>query len=116
MLDAAVLAFALAAPSLTRRMMDSLPTCMFLRYGYQCPSCGGTRCVKYFFTGRFADAFSMNPYIFCMILYMALLLILLNVQLITERVKPVIRVMTHYITVIVLVSAFAAFGILRNFF
>ena len=78
-LDAALVAFALAAKHIAAWMMAYLPDCMYAKRGIMCPSCGGTRCVRNFFSGRFAEAFALNPFIFLLIIYLGIALVLGNI-------------------------------------
>lgn len=115
--DLGILALALLIPHISQFMLSSGPPCVFTLLGVQCPSCGATRCVRYFFTGQFSAAFSMNPFIFCLILYAILWLILVNVSCFTgwKPAGKISRFMVRPGVVITLAVAFALFGILRNF-
>ena len=77
-LDAGVLIFGLAAKFLASAMIDYLPDCVFARVGILCPSCGATRCVRELFSGHWGEAFMLNPFWFCLSLYLAAVLVLLN--------------------------------------
>ena len=114
LLDAAVLAAAATAPFLSRCLIDWLPDCPLRQFGLLCPACGGTRCVGAFFRGEWAEAFLLNPAVFLLIWYAAVLLLLVNLQPVTERVRPVVKGMIHPCTVVCLAVAFALFGIFRN--
>ena len=115
--DLAILALALLIPRLSQFLLNAGPPCVFARRGFLCPSCGGTRCVRYFFTGRFSQAFAMNPFIFILILYGIFWLFLVNLSCFT-RWKPAQKAASFMVSPGVVISfaiAFALFGILRNF-
>lgn len=54
--------------------------CKWALVGAQCATCGGTHCIESFLYGRFLDAFTWNPMVFCWILYGILTFVLLNVR------------------------------------
>ena len=115
--DLAILALALLIPRFSKLLLDAGPACIFTRWGLLCPACGGTRCVRYFFTGRFSLAFAMNPLIFILILYGIFWLFLVNLGCFA-RWKPAQKAASFMVRPGVVVSfaiAFALFGILRNF-
>ena len=116
-LDLAVAALAALAIPLTNLMFRWLPDCMATRFGLQCPACGGTRCVRYFFSGQLVQSFRANPFYFVLILYLAVALILLNVGVLLELPGPekVARGMTDWRVVIVGAILFVLFGVIRNF-
>ena len=117
LLDLALVVFALAAVPLTGWMVAAIPDCPVTKLGLLCPACGGTRCVRYFFSGRFADAFWVNPFFLLLILYLGAALVLLNVGVLlkVERSEKIARAMISWQTVIVLAVLFAVFGVVRNF-
>lgn len=115
--DGLILAMALLLPQIAGAMIEGGPPCVSLQLGFLCPSCGATRCVRYFFSGQFAQAFAMNPYIFGLILYGAVWLAAVNVHILAGRAGAgkLVRGMISPTVVIVLAVGFALFGILRNF-
>lgn len=117
LLDLALAVLALAAGPVTGWMLWFIPDCPVTKLGLLCPACGGTRCVRYFFSGRFADAFWVNPFFLLLILYLGAALVLLNVGVLlkVERSEKIARAMTSWQTVIVLAVLFAVFGVVRNF-
>ena len=117
LLDVGVLVIAMTAHTLTDWMLHMIPACPVATLGLLCPACGGTRCVRYFFSGRFADAFGVNPFFFSLILYLAAAMVLLNVGALLDvkKADQIARGMTNWRAVIVIAVAFAIFGIVRNF-
>ena len=117
LLDLALVVFALAAVPLTGWMFAAIPDCPATKLGLLCPSCGGTRCVRYFFSGRFGDAFLVNPFFFLLILYLGAALVLLNVGVLlnVERSEKIARTMTGWRAVVICAILFAVFGVVRNF-
>ena len=117
LLDLALVISALAAQTVTGWMLRFIPDCPVMAMGLLCPACGGTRCVRYFFSGRFVDAFMVNPFFFLLILYLGAALALLNVGVLlnAERAKKLARAMTGWKAVIAAAILFAIFGVTRNF-
>ena len=117
LLDAGLLLVAMTAQTLTDWMLHVIPACPVAMLGLLCPACGGTRCVRYFFSGRFADAFVVNPFFFLLILYLAMALALLNVGVLlnVKKADQIARRMTDWRAVIVIAALLAIFGIVRNF-
>lgn len=116
-LDIALLALVLAARLLTGWMLEYIPDCPFTKLGWLCPACGGTRCVRYFFSGELGAAFAMNPFFFVLIWYLGAALALLNIGVLLKKTtaeKIALR-MTDWRAVIVAVVVFAVFGMARNF-
>lgn len=116
-LDGVLLLLALAVRPLSRWMMRNVPTCPVAAAGLQCPACGSTRCVRYFFSGEFLVSFSMNPAVFLLIVYLGAALILLNVGALmkADRLEKIARAMTGWRAVIIWAIAFVLFGVVRNF-
>lgn len=115
--DLAILALVLLIPRISQFLLRAGPPCIFARWGFLCPSCGATRCVRFFFTGRFSQAFALNPFIFLLIIYAIIWLILVNIGCFT-RWKPAQKVSAFMVSPGIVISfaiAFALFGILRNF-
>lgn len=117
LLDLGLVALALTAKVLTGWMLRLIPACPFALAGVLCPACGGTRCVRYFFSGQFAAAFWVNPFFFVLIWYLAAALVLLNVGVLLKarRAETLARAMTGWQAVIVCAALFAIFGVVRNF-
>ena len=115
--DAGLVAVGLIARWLSAVMLQSFPECVFSGGGITCPACGGTRCVRFFFTGRFAEAFQMHPYIFCLIWYLAAALLVLNIGYLADlrRFRKLGRAMVGSYAVIALTVGFAIFGTVRLF-
>lgn len=115
-MDALLLASPLLASAITRLMLSHLPDCFVTRLGLQCPACGGTRCIRYFFQGRIKDSFLLNPYLFLSALFWGLLVILLNTgYLLNHRPsQQLLKKLATPTTVILWAIGFIAFGILRN--
>ena len=117
LLDLFLVLFALAAVPLTGWMFTAIPDCPATKLGLLCPSCGGTRCVRYFFSGQFAEAFAVNPFFFALILYLGAALVLLNVGILlnVKQAERIARAMTGWWAVVLCAVLFAIFGAVRNF-
>jgi hypothetical protein len=117
LLDGALLVAAALVVPLAKWMLWALPDCSFAKIGVLCPSCGGTRCVRAFFSGDFGAAFSFNPFFFVLICYLAAALVLLNVGVLlkVKWADRAARAMTSGAAVIIAAVAFAIFGVVRNF-
>lgn len=105
------------APFVSNVMLLYLPDCWVARHGFLCPACGTTRCVNALFDGKIYKALTLNPISFFLIIYLAVLILLLNITLISnvKPIKKIVKGMVHPIAVICFAIAFAVFGILRNF-
>jgi hypothetical protein len=116
LLDGALLVLGLAAGWLTGWMLSAIPDCPVMQFGFLCPACGGTRCVRYFFSGQFAQAFTMNPFVFVLIWYLCAALVLLNIGVLLKlpKAEKIAIRMTDWRAVIVAAVLFAVFGIVRN--
>jgi hypothetical protein len=114
-LDGALLLCALGAKFLASAMIRWLPDCLFAGVGLTCPTCGATRCVREFFSGHFAIAFRLNPFIFCLIPYFAMALVLLNIGYLLpqQHCKQIGKAMIGEKAIGLLAIAFAIFGIGR---
>ena len=117
LLDLGLVALALLAKLLTGWMLWLLPDCPVAKMGLLCPACGGTRCVRYFFSGQLGAAFGANPFFFVLIWYLGAALVLWNVGVLLNAPKAerIARRMTDWRAVIVAAVLFAIFGVLRNF-
>lgn len=116
LLDAALLTAAALAVPMAKWMLWALPDCALASLGVLCPSCGGTRCVRAFFSGEFAAAFSFNPFFFVLIWYLAVALVMLNVGVLLKVrwAERAARAMTGGRAVIIAAITFALFGVVRN--
>lgn len=97
-------------------MSKYFPRCIFLEMGFLCPACGGTRCVYNIASGNFLKAFTLNPFIFLLVLYVILVVMLLNINYLfnVSFLKKTLAAMVHYKAVIVIAVLYALFGIVRN--
>ena len=67
-------------------LVDIAPSCFWQEnYGFNCPSCGATRCVTNFINGNFSLAFSYNPFLFILIVYLFLLDLLYIINTILNK-------------------------------
>lgn len=116
LLDAVLLIAAVLAGPMAKWMLWALPDCALARVGVMCPSCGGTRCVRAFFSAEFGAAFRFNPFFFVLIWYLAGALVLLNVGVLLKVnwAEKTARAMTGGTAVIVAAITFALFGLVRN--
>lgn len=117
-IDIAAVAVMILLPIIAAKLLDgSGRQCSFVEnFGFFCPSCGGTRCVFNFFSGRFVTAFRFNPYIFLSIIYVLCSVLFLNIKILLKNkiAEKAFSVMTDYRAVVVWSAGFMAFGILRN--
>ena len=114
--DIALLIFGFFIRNIALFIRSVVPTCFFLQRGYLCHACGGTRCVYYFFSGRFDIAFSYNPFVFLLILYVFCAIIFLNLMCLTDKEFPkrAFLAMVDPKTVIAIVVSFVLFGLVRH--
>jgi len=107
----------LSVKYITQLMLDIMPGCIFYKYGFICPSCGGTRTVHNFVTGNFIASFSYNPYIFGIIIYLIAAVIILNLEFLLKLsfAKKIRKIIFNYKVIIGIAIGYAVFGILRNF-
>ena len=115
LLDGLLLCFALVAKYLAMGMIAYLPDCIFARVGITCPACGATRCVRELFSGHLGQAFVLNPFVFCLIFYLAGVLILLNVgYLIPQKhCQKIGRTFISVKAIVVLGVLYMLFGVIR---
>ena len=115
-LDVLVGLLVLIAVPISGWMFRFLPDCPWVALGWQCPSCGGTRCVRYLFSGRMAEAFAVNPFLFVLIWYLIAALLLMNVGVLLKWkwAEKCARAMTDWRMVIAVAVLFVIFGIVRN--
>lgn len=114
--DALLLIACPIAGLLSNLMIAKLPSCMFLRHGILCPTCGGTRCVKYLTQLRPLMAFKMNPYLFLTGLACAGLVVLWNLSVLfnIQWCSTALKKLCKPTYVILWAVGFVLFGILRN--
>lgn len=114
-LDAAVLLAALCLRSVAGFMINFFPDCFFKSaLGIDCPSCGGTRCVYYFFSGDFARSFGMNQFFFIVIIYIILLFLALNLAVFKlDFARKAVRIIASWQAVVVFAFGYLLFGIIR---
>lgn len=115
-MDVAAVALGLGARWFSTLMLRYFPACIFGEK-ITCPACGGTHCVRYFFTGQFPRAFSAHPYLFCLIWYLAAVGLVLNIGYLVglKGFQTLGRSMVSKQAVILLTIGFAVFGIIRLF-
>ena len=115
LLDLGVLIFGVTARFLAEAMIGYLPDCVFARVGITCPSCGATRCVRAFFSGAFAEAFLLHPFLFCLILYAAAAFVCLNIGYLCGQphCQTIGKAMTGSKAIITLAILYAIFGTVR---
>lgn len=86
LLDAAVIAFAVALFFFWERLAVYLPECPIKEYlGIYCIGCGGTRFAYHLINFRFLIAFKNNPYLFLLGAYLFLLLVMLNISCFSRK-------------------------------
>lgn len=115
--DGGVLLLGLLAKFLATFMIDWLPDCIYGRWGVTCPACGATRCVREFSSGRFAVAFRLHPFFFCLIFYLAAAMLLLNLGFLLpqQHCQKLGKAMVGPRAIIILAVIYAVFGLSRMF-
>lgn len=115
--DLGLVAAVLATPWLTGWMIDSWPACWATEFGWLCPACGGTRCVRFLAQGRIWEALQSNWYMCLLLAYGGTLLVLAHLAVFARlRVaKKAVNVLCKDAVPVALCVGFALFGILRNF-
>ena len=90
--------------------------CDWTLVGAQCGTCGGTRCVNHILHGDIIGAFQLNPYVFLLLVYLLVALVLLNVYVFAKKqwAGNVLKKMFCLRAVIIILSAYFLFIILRN--
>lgn len=98
-------------------MISNLSGCVFRKMGFLCPSCGGTRCVYYFFSGDFISSFRMNEFFFVVIIYLLFLILMLNLCYLFKfsLAEKIIKLMINYRTLIFFLLFLCVFTFIRNF-
>lgn len=97
-------------------MLSTDRPCSWTLMGLQCATCGGTRCVNFLLQGNLVDAFLMNPFIFCCIVYAVASLILLNIAVFTDAgfAKKALRVMFSWYSLAFGAGSYGIFFLVRN--
>ncbi len=116
-LDGFLLIFAWKLAEILRFMLESPEECTFLQKGIICPACGGTRSVLNFVSGRFRQSFSYHPVVFCVIIYLIVLVFLWNLDYVLDLrfAKKIHRKMTDYRVIIAIAVCYVVIGVGRNF-
>jgi hypothetical protein len=116
--DLGLAAAAFLLPWAASMMLAGGSDCIFTRWGLLCPSCGGTRCVEAFFTGRFFLAWDLNPFVTGLLVGGILWLALMNLDAFARQrwAGRLAMAVIRPATVIVLAVGFCLFGIGRNLF
>ncbi len=116
-LDALLLLLFLCRNAVLGFMLGSESQCFMLEKGWICPACGGTRCAFYFASGEFAKAFSYHPVMFCIFIYLAVLLIFWNLELLLKWgwAKKLRKIMADYRAIIAVALCYVVIGMSRNF-
>lgn len=98
-------------------MIAYFPECFYYSVlGVECPTCGATRCVFYFFGGDLKSAFMMNQFIFLVIIYVIVLFVLLNLALFNLKfAEKAVNAMTSFKAGIAFAICFFVFAVLRMF-
>ncbi len=100
----------------TRLMLLEFPPCVLLsKYGITCPSCGGTRCVNYFFSFRLFDSFLIHPVVFLVIVYLLVILLVMNLSLFSSYCDGILKKISRPECVVIWAVVYACYGILRGF-
>lgn len=115
-IDIAIIPAGLFFKWLAGAMLSTNRPCSWTLFGLQCATCGGTRCVNYLLHGNIVEAFTMNPFIFCCILYAVVSLILLNILVFTDAsfAKKALRIMYSWYSLAVGAVFYGGFFIVRN--
>ena len=116
-LDALLLIVVWKLKAILGFMLRSASECMLLEDGIICPACGGTRCAYHFASGNFLTAFSYHPVLFCIIIYLMILLILWNLDFLfgVKHTKRLHRWMMDYRAIIAIAVCYVVIGLSRNF-
>ena len=115
-LDIAIIPAGVFFKWLAGTMLSTNRPCSWTLFGLQCATCGGTRCVNNLFQGNFVEAFTMNPFIFCCIVYAIVSFILLNILVFTNATfaKKALRIMYSWYSLAFGAVSYAVFFIVRN--
>lgn len=116
-IDIFALLFVVFAKDIIFLMAEFLPICPLAKLGYQCPACGGTRCVFSLLNLNFVKAFKFNPFIFFLIFYCLIIFVCLNLHFLFgfEKPKKIYTAMLNPKIPVIYCILFVVFGIVRNF-
>jgi hypothetical protein len=111
----AVVAFIIANP-LSGFMLSLDSECGWKRFGFECGTCGGTHFVNDLTSGRILSAFFDNQFLFIVTLFFFVSLILLHFLWLgkSKLAKRILRIMYSIPSLVILVSGFFVFTLLRN--
>ncbi len=115
-LDALLVPGAVGCKFLTDYLVTLNDPCSWTLVGAQCGTCGGTRCFNQLLSGNIIGAFQLNPYIFCGLIYLGIMLVLLNMSAFSKKTWPsrVLEKMYSVPAILIWLGAFFLFIILRN--
>jgi hypothetical protein len=101
---------------LSERMLQTESTCVWVRLGGQCITCGGTHFCNDLLSGRIAAAFADNQFLFLLAVYFLVSWLALNLYWLFHLgfAKRILRWMYNIPTLIIGCVAMFAFLILRN--
>lgn len=110
-----LVAFIIANP-LSSFMLSLDSECRWKRFGFECGTCGGTHFVNDLTNGRIFSAFFDNQYLFILTLFFFISLVLLHFLWLgkSKTAKNILRVMYSIPSLVILVSGFFVFTLLRN--
>ena len=113
---ACLIAALVCAPLSEALLRDTDQVCVWMRFGGQCVTCGGTHFVNDLLSGRIGEAFSDNQLLFVLTVYALLTLIALNLWLLFDLAfaKEVLSRMYSIPSLIVFCVLFFAFLFWRN--
>lgn len=106
-----------AAKSITHFLINDSFVCFFRKFGILCPACGSTRAVYNFVLGNFTASFTSNPFIFLLIIYLAAITVILNLEFVFKlKFAEKIRKRAFNCKILIaMVICYAVFGVFRNF-
>lgn len=94
--------------------IEFIPQCwVYKNTGILCPSCGGTRCIQNIMRGNVIEAFKINPVIFIIVCYLAILNIVYLSNL-NKKEKKLKYIYPKYWYVIIWVTILVLYTIVRN--
>ena len=116
-LDVFLLIGIFALKPIANLMINHFPGCIYYsKFGVKCGSCGGTRCVYYFFGGDFLKAWEMNPLFFCAIIYIIVLFLMLNISLFKiPLANKAVKIMSSWQAAVIFGVCYFVFSMLRMF-
>ena len=111
-----VLGALLCGPLSEAMLQGAHSSCLWEMMGFACLTCGGTHFVNDLFAGRIGMAFMDNQLLFAATVYLALSLLLLNLQVLFDLAfaKRMLRRMYNIPMLIVWCAGTLIFLILRN--